>query len=134
MNSRQPGTVVQVSLLRQVYDKKKERRLSVRLEERTLEDLQGYTEEARLEGLAKWGMAVKNLTPWRRRKLNLPRFQPGVLVYSVEPTSPADQRNIQPGMVITTIGFNRVDNISDFATVAQKHPNLPKVEILKHQN
>jgi len=134
INSRQPGSLVQISLLRKVYDKKQERRLPVRLEERTLQDLQGYTQEGRMTSSVKWGMAVKDLIPWRRRKLNLPMAQSGVLVYSVEPDSPADKRNIQPGMVITTIGYDRVDNIRDFTIVAQKHRYLPIVDILKSQN
>ena len=134
INSLQPGSIVQISLLRRVYDETQERRLSVRLEERTPEDLLGYTQEARLTALTKWGMAVKNLTPWRRRKLKLPQFQPGVLVYAVEPASPTDQRNIQPGMVITAIGDHKIDNINDFALAARKHPNLPRLEILNRHN
>jgi serine protease Do len=134
INSRQPGTIVQISLLRKVYDQTRQRRVSVRLEERTMEDLQGYAQEAKLNALEKWGMAVKNLTTWRRKKMQLPQFQPGVMVYSVAPGSPADLSNIRPGMIITTIGYNRIDNLDDFARVAQKHPLLPRLEILKRQD
>ena len=134
INSSHPGIIVEVSLLRKGYPKTQELTLPVRLEERTLEDLEGYTQEGQMTSSAKWGMAVKDLIPWRRRKLNLPPAQPGVLVYSVEPDSAADQQNIRPGTIITAIGYNKVDNLRDFDIAARKHPNLPRVEILKRQN
>jgi len=132
ISSSQPGNVVEVSLLRKVDGAKRELVLKVRLEDRTREDIEGYAQEARLSSSLKWGMAVKDLIPWRRRKLNLSPTQPGVLVYSVEPGSAADQQNIRPGTIITAIGYNKVDNLRDFDRVAGNYTNLPGVKILKH--
>jgi serine protease Do len=134
MNNLQPGIEVRISCLRKVKGKTQEFIQSATLEERIPKDLEGYNQEAKMTDLMKWGMRVKKLTSWRRQKLRLPQNQPGVLIYAIEPDSPADRQKYQPGTVIIGLGQYKVDNLRDFAIVAEKYQDLPKLEILKRQN
>ncbi|MBN1846770.1 MAG: trypsin-like peptidase domain-containing protein [Sedimentisphaerales bacterium] len=127
INDFQPNQTIQIDLLRRGETQTQPLTLSVQLAQRSLEDLYGYTEEARQGSILVWGLEVKNISRWRRRILDLPPGQTGVLVYSVTAGSAADQQHLQPGDVIIGLGQYKVDNTEDFAIVAEKYRDLPRV-------
>ena len=120
-----PGQVVTLNLRR--HNVPASLSLDVRLTQRSLPDLKGYTREIAQPSLVaeKWGMIVKPLTKWRREKMNLSPRTTGVLVYDVTPGSQADRQDIKPGDIITHIARRRIHTIKDFYNLAAKYPHLP---------
>ncbi|KPK75670.1 MAG: hypothetical protein AMJ79_10355 [Phycisphaerae bacterium SM23_30] len=132
INRCQPGQTVDIELLRGANGQSRRLTFNIRLTQRTQEELNGYIEEAQPQSTRiTWGMEIRALTPWRRQNLNLPPGQPGVLVHSVAPGSPADRQNVKPGDVIIGLGRYKIDNLNDFDNVAPKYRTLPPVKIKK---
>lgn len=129
INQRQPGEVVQVEIIRSVENEPEKREVAIPLVSRTVRDLEGYQEEARLPSLLAWGLELKDLTAWRKSKLGLEVREGGVLVYEVEAGSEAEREGIRPGAVITAVGQNKVDNLREFAIVAKDSEQLPRLVI-----
>lgn len=128
VNNLPPESIVHIHLLRPTpAGPPEEFNVPVRLTKRDLADLQGYTQEARLASIVAWGIEVKPLTDWRRRRLDLPPAQNGVLVYSLTQDSPAKLQGVKAGQIITQVGPHRVDNLADFAILAQKLAILPTI-------
>jgi serine protease DegQ len=50
--------------------------------------------------------------------------RPGVFVLSVEPGSPAHQRQLRAGDVIVAVNRTRVTSVADFREAAQGSPSL----------
>ena len=47
-------------------------------------------------------------------------YAPGLLVTEVEPGSPADDRGIEPGFIITAVAGEKVKTVGDFLQVVDK--------------
>lgn len=129
INQRQPGEVVQVEIIRSVENEPEKREVAIPLVSRTVRDLEGYQEEARLPSLVAWGLELKDLTAWRKAKLGLEVREGGILVYEVEAGSEAEREGIRPGAVIRAVGQNKVDNLREFAIVAKDSEQLPRLVI-----
>ena len=132
INRLRPGRLISVELLRPGRGEEgvETFTLPVLLADRDITDLQGYTQEAALGSLLAWGIEVRPLIPWRRVQLGLPADQTGVLICTVKDDSPARSQGVRVGQVITHLGPYQVDNLADFAILAQKLPTLPQVRTL----
>jgi serine protease Do len=130
VNTLRTGQIVQIELIRLVLNKPEKMIVPVQLTSRTKTDLEGYQKESQSSSLFAWGMELKPLTAWRKMKLRLDFRQHGVLIYDVEPQSPAYYEDIKPGDVIIAIEDNKVDNLKDFAIVAKKYSEMPRLVIL----
>ena len=123
-----PGRLAEIILLRGRAGRSRELTIVAELDIRMSADLRGYMHEARQpSSVTAWGMQAKPLTRWRRRKMKLHAQQQGMLVYRVEPGSPAQRYGIEPGMVITQIGQYRIDTVGDFDAAAKKYRVLPRI-------
>jgi len=131
INARPPGQTVQILLLRPTPAKPAALTRYATLTKRSPDDIKGYAAEAALPTKAAWGLHVIDLTPWRRRTMNLPPAQPGVLILAVKSPSPAASKGLKPGQLITAIGQDKVDNLADFDIVANKYITLPAVRTCK---
>lgn len=131
INGRQPGQTVEIQLLRPSRGEPGGLTRQATLTGRSLENVKGYTAEAALPAKAAWGLEVKDLTPWRRRQMELPPGQPGVLIHSVMPGSLGATGGLKPGQVIVAIGQQKVDNLRDFDILASKYLTLPSVKTLR---
>ena len=71
----------------------------------------------------KLGLAVSDLTPDARQKINVPDQVHGVVVQSVRPASPADDAGIQPGDVILEVNRKPAQSASEFANEVHQNQN-----------
>jgi len=127
----EPGRRMDVDILRGSKGRSEKFSVGVTLAVRTLTDRNGYMEEAALKGKTVWGMQVKPLTNWRRGKLGIGLNHPGVVVYRVEPGTESYRRGIKAGFVVTGVAKYKVDNLTDFAILAEKYQFLPQIETVK---
>jgi len=61
----------------------------------------------------RWGAKVQDITPDMAAHLGLPG-NAGVVITEVEPGSPADDENLQPGDVIIEVEHNPIKDLADF--------------------
>jgi len=61
----------------------------------------------------RWGVKVQDVTPDMAAHLRLPNNE-GVVITEVEPGSPAQEENLQPGDVIIEVEHNPIKNLADF--------------------
>jgi serine protease Do len=92
----------------------------------TVGELHGKTEVAENDDhegpqSGKLGLAVSDLTPATRQRINLPEQVHGVVVESVRPASPADEAGIQPGDVIVEVNRKPAGSASEFANEVHKN-------------
>ncbi len=59
------------------------------------------------------GLTLANLTPELRQRYGISNGADGVLIVEVQPNSPAHQKGLQPGDVISMVGQTKVDNPQD---------------------
>ena len=133
VNRCRPEQVIEIELLRAIPDqpgRAQEITIATALATRSLRDLRGYQQEARVDSKVIWGMELKTLTAWRRLKMNLDPTQGGVLIYDVMPGSQAERRGIRPGSIIVALGKDKVDNLADFAIVTKMYRFMPHIELL----
>jgi len=60
-----------------------------------------------------WGIKVQDISPDMAAHLGLPS-NAGVVIAEVEPGSPADEENLQPGDVIIEVEHNQIKGLADF--------------------
>ncbi len=130
INRCKPGDTVTIDLLRGANGKSTKLSFTLELDARVQSDMDGYNQEAKAYSRFGWGLEVKDITDWRRQKMNLPPTQPGVIVYDVMPNSAAEQQNIRPGELLIGIGENRVNNLRDFYRIARRYRSLPIIKTL----
>jgi serine protease Do len=65
------------------------------------------------EETGRWGFKVQDVTPDMAAHLGLPDNE-GVVITDVEPGSPADEENLQPGDVIIEMEHNQIKGLADF--------------------
>jgi len=112
--SRDPGTVVTLGVL---HDGKLET-VAVTLGTRPADlEARGGTGKAPTQGTLR-GVSVQNLTPQLRDQLDLPADARGVVIASIDPSSPAAQGGLQAGDVIQEIDRHPVNNAADFERLA----------------
>ena len=134
IDSYRSNEVIHVELIRAVGDKAETTTIPVRLTTRNENDVKGYRWESEHDSILVWGMEIKPLTPWRKTFMNLSQAHKGVLVYGVEPDSPALSQNIKLGSIIIQIGDDVVTNIHDFIEIAKKYSEqIPQIKILQLQ-
>ena len=61
----------------------------------------------------KLGLSLAKLTPELRQRYGISNGTTGVLIAEVRPNSPAHQKGLQPGDVISRVGQTKVDNPAD---------------------
>ena len=61
----------------------------------------------------RWGIKVQDISPDMAAHLGLPS-NAGVVIAEVEPGSPADEENLQPGDVIIEVEHNQIKGLADF--------------------
>ena len=105
----QPGKSAKVKLLRE----KREQTVEVRITE-VPDDLQARAGQ----GKDLLGLEVKPLTPELARQLGL-RSSEGVVVASVDDSSPAEAAGVQPGDVIREVNRQRVRTVAEFSKAIQ---------------
>ena len=69
----------------------------------------------------KLGLAVSDLTPDARQRINVPDQVHGVVVQSVRPASPADEAGIQPGDVIVEVNRKPAQSASQFSNEVRQN-------------
>jgi len=67
--------------------------------------------------IGKLGMTLEEIDDRMRRRLDLPDDVKGLLVTEVEPLSPADEANLQPGLVVTRANGQAVSNLRELGRV-----------------
>ncbi|MBN2211534.1 MAG: trypsin-like peptidase domain-containing protein [Sedimentisphaerales bacterium] len=134
VNDLSPGSEAAILVLRREGEKVTERTLKVRLARRRNGLVRGIIEESGQDDVTCWGMTVKPLTPWRRTMLGLSPQQRGVLVYEVLSGSPAEAAGLTPGVIITAIGGEPIDNLDDFVIKAGFEEALGKMEWIPTPN
>jgi serine protease Do len=93
----------------------------------TVGQFHGNTEAASNDGQdgpqsGKLGLAVSDLTPEARQKLQVPEQVHGVLVQNVRPASPADDAGLQPGDVILEVDRQPASSASQFVSEVHQSP------------
>ena len=130
VNQLTPGATIQVEVLRSVRGQPRDLTIPVTLINRSLADLNGFSQESRQESVHVWGLEVKPLIPWRRQQLGLEPSRRGVLVYNVDSESFAERQGYRPGMVISRVGEYPVDDLEEFIRAAARYQNAPRLEVL----
>ncbi|MBS1272233.1 MAG: Periplasmic pH-dependent serine endoprotease DegQ [Candidatus Marinimicrobia bacterium] len=73
------------------------------------------------ESVSNFGMTLRDITPSMEKQFNL-SVGSGVLVTEVERGSPAAEKNIRPGHVITHVGLdNPIDNMDEYREAMSKY-------------
>jgi len=134
INRCKPGDTVTIDLLRGANGESTKLSFTLELDARNQTDMDGYNRETNSRSGYSWGLEVKDITDWRRQKLNLPPNQTGVIVYYVRPNSAAEQQNIQPGDILIGLGENRVNSLRDFNRYIRRYRSLPPVKTLPLEN
>lgn len=67
------------------------------------------------------GLTLTNITPELARRYGLQDMEAGALVASVDPRSPAAERGLRPGDVITRVGNERVNNAAEAIQALKNH-------------
>ncbi len=100
-----------------------ERTVSITVEEMP-QDYGGLSDQEREDGRTgggTLGMALENITPEMARRFDLPTTS-GVLVTGVQSGSPAAEKGIRRGDIVTHVGVNTpVENVSEFRTAMEKY-------------
>jgi serine protease Do len=116
VSAKAPGTKVKLTVLRDG----KPRTITATLTER--ETPSEDTEQAASKGTAqgRLGVSATNLTADIRRELNIPSGVSGIVIESVNPTSPAAEEGLAEGDVITEINGAQVSSVSQFRSELEK--------------
>jgi serine protease Do len=83
------------------------------------------TSEGENSGGALEGVDVQNLTPEIAQQLNLSAGTRGVVVTSVDPSSPAAASGLERGVVIQEVNHKPVNNIAQFKQTLEAVGNQP---------
>ena len=127
INIKQPGSKVNISLLRPQYKNLKNISVTAKLENRTIANRNGYFEEKNLPETSDWGLTVKPISKWRREKSHIPENIEGVIVYDISLDGPFKMTDIQPGDIITHINGKSVSSIYMFSLAARESIFTPKI-------
>lgn len=103
-----PGTVIEIELLRNGQ------RLTVKPQLREQENENAAEQQVTQDLEDKKGFQVQDLTPMIRRQLKLPENLQGVVVTDVSQTSPAFEKGLREGDVITEINRRPVKSVAQF--------------------
>jgi serine protease Do len=129
-----PGNKVEITYLRNGQEKK----ASVGVEDRTKLFPDATSEEAeasdseRTPRPSKLGVTVHSLTPEQADRLGLGSGK-GVVVTEVKPDSFADDIGLRPGMIITQLNRQPVNNEDDFRKLTSQLKSGQDVVFLVHQ-
>jgi len=74
------------------------------------------------EGVANFGITVRELTPGLREQLNVPGEIRGVVVTGVVPASAAAEAGVSPGDVIIEINRKNVQSLDVFSSIMSGIP------------
>ena len=72
------------------------------------------------DGYDELGLVVADLTPELAEQFGYDRSQSGVVVTDVKPGSAADEKDLQPGDVITRVGATNVDSVREYERAVGK--------------
>jgi len=114
-----PGTKHQLTVIRNGN----QRQLSITVGEMPSQYGMASEESQEQQGTTRGslGMSLSNITPQMAQQYNLPTTT-GVLVTAVQPGSPAADKGIQRGDVITHVGVdNPVENMEDFQNAIETY-------------
>lgn len=120
-----PGTDVELTILRDGKRKKITVTLGTRPDEETLISGRGSEVEDEL------GMSVQTLTPELAQRLDYEDLS-GVVVTEVEAGSPADEKGIQPGDLITEVNRTTVRNLRQWNDAVKKAAEKGKILLRIH--
>lgn len=127
VNAQSPGSLTEIQLVRPSFNYTiVNKTLIAKLEDRTLENRDGYYQEVNMPQSSAWGVVVKPVTKWRRNKTGLPGNQDGVLVYEVDINSMAFKQGIKPGDIIIKVDSLPIKNIEDFELITAKSVFSPR--------
>jgi len=116
-----PGTTVPVKVVRE----KKEKSLTIAVEELDLDTESGAATKAQSEGedaSAGFGVTLGNITPNIARQLRLPAGTSGVVVMDVDPGGPADAGGLAQYDVILKVNGANVSGAAEASRLLQKIP------------
>ena len=116
-----PGTTVPVKVVRE----KKEKSLTIAVEELDLDTESGAATKAQSEGedaSAGFGVTLGNITPNIARQLRLPAGTSGVVVMDVDPGGPADAGGLAQYDVILKVDGANVSGAAEASRLLQKIP------------
>ncbi len=116
-----PGTTVPMKVMRD----KKEKSVTVTVEELDLETENGATERAQsaeADASSGFGVSLGNITPNIARQLRLPAGTTGAVVMDVDPGGPADSGGLAQYDVILKVNGVTVTSAADASRLLQKIP------------
>jgi serine protease Do len=133
ISSVKPGNKVQLTYLRNGQEKK----ASVGVEDRTklfpdTNEEAGATDTESTPKPSKLGVSVRSITPEQAERLGLESAK-GVIVTEVKPDSFADDINLRPGMIITQLNRQPINNEEDFRKLTSQLKSGQDVVFLVHQ-
>jgi serine protease Do len=120
VSSKEPGTTVNLDVLRDG----KRQNLKLKLEERpdrtAQSDAQGNEDEGKPSGIDWLGIQYQNLTQSLRQMHGVPDDVQGVVVTQVSPTSPLYEQFVRPGTIITEVNGQEVTNVQELEAAVKK--------------
>ena len=133
ISSVKPGNKVEITYVRNGQEKK----ASVGVEDRTklFPDTREEAEASDTESTpkpSKLGVTVRSITPEQADRLGLTAGK-GVVVTEVKPDSFADDIGLRPGMVITQLNRQAINNEEDFRKLTSQLKSGQDVVFLVHQ-
>ncbi len=129
INSKTAKDVVNIQLLRPDYNSIRQLNLNARLENRSINNRDGYLSENTMDSAWAWGLEVKPISQWRRNKEGLPSTLKGLLVWEVKPDSLAHKQGIKSGDIITTINGKTLSSLEEFQLISQECLFSPRFEL-----
>ena len=109
VGQNRPGTRINLDIFRDG----KQMSVPVTVEEMGARTANAGSASGEEHGKARWGVALRNITPDVREQLQLPSDVRGVIVTEVEPGSPADNAGLSRGTVIEEVNRRPVQNVAD---------------------
>ncbi len=125
-----PGTEVEIGILRDGHEQHVKVSLGSRPEEIAAS---GQADKAPSEGTLR-GIAVQGLTSSLEQELGLPKGSQGVVISSVDPSSPAAQSGLQQGDLIESIDRQTVKSPAEFNRLAERAKGQVLLRVHRHQS
>ncbi len=130
---QEPGDVVRFIVLRETgHGKLAKINVNVTLGTKELEESRTKTEKT--DEITDLGLEIQNLTEEIRSRFDEYKYDEGVIVMNVLPSSPADEANILRGSIITRIEDTAIRSVSDFRKTLKEIDKDVAIFYLKYYN
>ncbi len=128
-----PGDVIIITVLRETSDGKL-KKMNIKVTLGAKEPEKSKVEANKDEKITDLGLEVQNLTDEIRNRINYYKYDEGVIVMNIEPSSAADNANIQRLSLITRIEDIKIKSVSDFRYALKKVDKEVAIFYMKFYN